>query len=155
MESIAQNNLERQGYKTWMPKLTLRKRRKTKWTSVVEPMFSGYVFIQLVLGKDDPAPIRSTYGCRGLVRFGVECPPVPEELIAALYIVSQNAVLQASDHDSIFKSGEWVRLEGGPLAGLRALFDMPSGQDRARVLIDLMGAKRSVEVRIDDLGPVD
>ena len=75
MELTARNNLERQGYTVWLPELTLKKRRKGKWTSVVEPMFPGYVFTQLVFGEEDPAPIRSTLGCRGLVRFGVEYPP--------------------------------------------------------------------------------
>ena len=155
MELTARNNLERQGYTVWLPELTLKKRRKGKWTSVVEPMFPGYVFTQLVFGEEDPAPIRSTLGCRGLVRFGVEYPPVPEELMAALFSASHGAALQTSDNESIFTTGEWVLLESGPFAGLSAVFEMPLGEDRARVLIDLLGAERSVEVRMDDLGPGD
>ena len=153
MEATTLINLEQQGYKAWLPELTLKKRRKGKWTLVEEPMFPGYVFIQLVFGEDNPAPIRSTYGCRGLVRFGSEYPPVPEELMIALLSASRWTAHQTNRDESIFNRGEWVRLESGPFAGLSAVFEMPSGKDRAMVLIDLLGAKRSVKVGMDDLGP--
>ena len=155
MELIARDNLERQGFKAWLPELILKKRLKGKWTKVVEPMFAGYVFTQLVFGEDNPAPIRSTYGCRGLVRFGNAYPTMPEELMGALFTACEEAAYNVNCNESIFAKGEWVLLANGPFKGLRAIFHMPSGRDRARVLIDLLGSERSVLVRMNDLASAD
>ena len=69
-ETVALQNLKRQSYEVFLPQITLRKRRRGKWQEVIEPLFPGYLFVALEAGVDDAAPIRSTLGCVGLVRFG-------------------------------------------------------------------------------------
>ena len=49
---------------------------------MTEPLFSGDLFDQLELGKDDLAPIRSTQGCRDLVRIGSGLVQLPEAVMA-------------------------------------------------------------------------
>ena len=77
MEGAARENLERQGYGVCLPELRLRKRRQGRWQDVNEPLFPGYLFVALDLAVDNTAPIRSTVGVRGLVRFGLRSPPMP------------------------------------------------------------------------------
>jgi len=69
-ESVARDHLTRQGYSVLLPEISLKKRRQSRWVVVIEPLFPGYLFVQLAFGQDDTAPIRSTRGCRDLVRFG-------------------------------------------------------------------------------------
>ena len=38
-EAVAELNLKRQGYRTYLPRILLRKRRRGKWARVVEPLF--------------------------------------------------------------------------------------------------------------------
>ena len=83
-ESVARDHLARQGYRVLLPEICLKKRRQSRWVSAVEPLFPGYLFLQLVFGHDDTAPIRSTRGCRDLVRFGAHHPPVPGMVLEAL-----------------------------------------------------------------------
>ena len=146
-EVLAEQNLCRQGYSVMVPKVTLRKRKHGKWQQVVEPMFPGYLFVQLAFGRDDAAPIRSTIGSLGLVKFGQHHVPVPEAVIEPL-INMGNEPLNA---DAGFSEGDRVRLEQGPLAGLTAVFKMTKGEDRAQVLITLLGSAREVMVPLDDL----
>jgi transcriptional antiterminator RfaH len=146
-EAVAKANLERQDYQVLLPTISLKKRRRGRWTSVIEPLFPGYLFVSLVLGADDPAPIRSTVGCIGLVRFGQAHTPVPSSLIAAL----QGTLDGAVDAPLPFSQGDKVRVIAGPFAGLEAVFDMPRGEDRAQVLLELLGKVQRLTVSQDDL----
>jgi transcriptional antiterminator RfaH len=146
-EAIAKANLERQDYQVFLPTISLKKRRRRRWMPVTEPLFPGYFFVSLVLGADDPAPIRSTVGCIGLVRFGQTHTPVPASLIAALKGTSEGA------YDTLWplNQGDKVRLIAGPFAGIEAVFDMPRGDDRAQVFLELLGKVQRLTVDQDDL----
>ena len=146
-EAIAKANLERQDYQVFLPTISLKKRRRGRWVPVTEPLFPGYLFVSLALGADDPAPIRSTVGCIGLVRFGQAHTPVPSSLIAALQGTSYGAV----DAPLPFNEGDKVRLIAGAFAGIEAVFDMPRGEDRAQVLLELLGKVQRLMVGLDDL----
>ena len=146
-EAIAKANLERQDYQVFLPVISLKKRRRGRWVPVTEPLFPGYLFVSLVLGADDPAPIRSTVGCVWLVRFGQTHTSVSSSLIAALQGASDGAV----DAPLPFNQGDKVRLIAGPFAGVEAVFCMPRGEDRAQVLLELLGKVQRLTVRQDDL----
>ena len=146
-ETVALQNLKRQSYGVFLPQITLRKRRRGKWQEVIEPLFPGYLFVALEAGVDDTAPIRSTLGCVGLVRFGGRQVPVPDEFMVPLLKIGSGLPVE----EDLFKSGEQVRLEGGPFAGLLAVFDLPKGEDRAQVLLEVLGTARPLTVPIDDL----
>ena len=146
-EAVARTNLERQDYRVFLPTISLKKRRRGRWMPVTEPLFPGYLFVSLVLGADDPAPIRSTVGCIGLVRFGQTHTPVPSSLIAALQRTSDGAV----DTPLPFNQGDKVRFIAGPFAGIEAVFEMPRGEDRAQVFLELLGKVQRLTVCQDDL----
>ena len=146
-EAIAKANLERQDYRVFLPTISLKKRRRGRWVPVTEPLFPGYLFVSLALGADDPAPIRSTVGCIGLVRFGRAHAPVPSSLIAALQGTSGGAL----DTPLPFNQGDKVRFIAGPFVGIEAVFDMPRGEDRAHVLLELLGKVQRLTVSQHDL----
>ena len=148
-ESVARQHLHRQNYKVLLPEMRLRKRRQNKWVWLVEPLFPGYVFVQLAFGDVDTAPIRSTRGCRGLVRFGEHCPPLPPALVDEL--ISRTG--GAEESCPLFASGDNIIVAAGPFSGLPAVFDMPRGSDRAQVLIGILGRVQPVILDIDSLAP--
>ena len=147
MEGVAKLNLERQGYSLFLPRVSLKKRRQGQWTLVTEPLFPGYLFVWLTLGTDDPAPIRSTAGCVGLVRFGVAYTPVPPELIAGL----EAAGTTDDPAPAPFLSGDAVRLISGPFTGVEAVYDMAKGEERAQVLLEVLGRVQRMTVEMDTL----
>jgi len=72
---------------------------------------------------------------------------VPSSLIAVLKGTSDGAV----DAPLPFNQGDKVRLIAGPFAGIEAVFDMPRGEDRAQVLLELLGKVQRLTVGLDDL----
>lgn len=146
-ERVAEVNLKRQGYHAVLPLIEARKRRQNKWTTVTEALFSGYLFVQLELGKDNLAPIRSTLGCRDLVRIGSGLVPVPEAVMAPLLSLSSSPKMS----DVLFSEGDEVSIAQGAFAGLQGIFKLAKGRDRAEVFIALLGKERPITVALDDL----
>jgi len=148
-EVVAQEHLQRQGYATLLPTLRLRKRQRGKWQEVTEPTFPGYVFVGLELGRDDMAPIRSTQGCRDLVRFGQQPAVVHEDIIKALQAGNSAQGASADGVKEPFSPGDLVRIEDGPFQGLSAIYCMNKGADRVQVLITLLGRAQHLNIDID------
>ena len=146
-EQVAEVNLKRQGYNAVLPLVEARKRRQNKWTTVTEPLFSGYLFVQLELGRDNLAPIRSTLGCRDLVRIGSGLVPVPEA--AMMPLLSLNYSPKTSE--VLFSKGDQIGIAAGPFAGLQGILKLVKGNDRAEVLLALLGKQRPITVALDDL----
>ena len=148
-ETTAALQLRRQGYEVMLPLLEVRKRRQGKWALATEPLFPGYLFVYLVLGQDDPSPIRSTIGCRGLVRIGAGYVPVPSAVMAPLLSLSTTP----NEAEVLFREGDQVAIASGPFAGVQGIFKLTKGSDRAEVLISLLGQERPIVVAVDDLAP--
>ena len=83
-EQVAVTHLERQHFEIFLPRIRAARHRRGRWQSTIEPLFPGYLFVQLEFGAQNTAPIRSTRGVIGLVRFGGEPQPVPRTIMQAL-----------------------------------------------------------------------
>ncbi|MEP4147168.1 MAG: transcription/translation regulatory transformer protein RfaH [Halioglobus sp.] len=145
-ESVAQEQLQRQGYTAYLPRIRLKKRRRSQWLDVTEPLFLRYLFIQVDADEQSLAPVRSTVGVAGLVRFGQLLRPVPDTVIEYLRSVEDAALGERDGTDYPHKPGDKVEVLDGPFTGLTALFQMADGKERALLLVDLLG--RSTEVAV-------
>ena len=150
-EAVAHQHLMRQGYSTLLPTLHFKKRRRGKWQQVTEPMFPGYVFVGLEPGTDDMAPIRSTQGCRDLVRFGQQPAVVHEDIVKALQMVNSAQGASSDEATNPFSPGDVVLIEDGPFQGLSAVYCMIRGADRVQVLITLLGRAQHLNLHINSV----
>jgi len=148
-ESLAEENLQRQCYTTYLPKIRVRKCGRERWTKVVEPLFPRYLFIRVDAGQQSLSRVRSTQGVAALVRFGQVLKPVPDEEIEGL----RRAENPDAHH---YHAGEWphqpgdeVRILEGPCAGLSGIFQVASGKVRALPLLEMLGRQNSVTVAMD------
>jgi transcriptional antiterminator RfaH len=97
------------------------------------------------------AAVRSTLGVASLVRFGQLLRPVPASVIDYLR--------QCEDPESRLRQGEtWPHQPGEGaiqnlqgVAGLSGVYQMPQGEDRALLLIELLGRSTSVALDRDVL----
>ena len=80
-ECTAKVQLERQGYTAYLPMMTVRKRKRAAWTTSIEPLFPRYLFVHADVNQQSLAPVRSTVGVSGLVRFGTLLRPVPDAVV--------------------------------------------------------------------------
>lgn len=144
-ERAALENLERQGYQCYLPTLRLEKLRRGALSVADAPLFPRYLFIRLGQGESAQswAPIRSTKGVSRLVSFGSQPAKVADELIEALH--AQETVAQIKPA-RLFEPGEKVRLTEAPFAGIEAVYDMPDGDHRVVVLIELLAKQVRVQV---------
>ena len=147
-EQRALENLERQGYRAWLPTIEVEKLRRGQLTRVIEPMFSRYLFIQLDKTQSNWSPIRSTLGVSKLVSFGNVPAVVPDTLIDAL----QQA--DGSQRELLLKEGDAVQFVRGPLQGLEGILQQRDGEMRALVLIELISQPQRVSISVADIRPL-
>ena len=69
-ESIARDNLTRQGFTVYLPMAQQRGRKQGRVTTNLKAMFPGYLFIEADLEYQDLSVIRSTIGCIAFLRHG-------------------------------------------------------------------------------------
>jgi transcriptional antiterminator RfaH len=151
-EATAEENLNRQGFDTYLPKISLKKRRRDKWVPVTEPLFSRYLFIQVDADEQSLAPVRSTLGVASLVRFGHLLRPLPNEVIAHLKQAESPSSHQREDAVWPHQPGDLVEVLTGPFAGLTGIYQMQKGEDRALLLLSLLGSTQQIALPIDSLG---
>jgi transcriptional antiterminator RfaH len=150
-EGTAKEQLQRQGYTAYLPMMTVRKRSRAAWTTSIEPLFPRYLFINADISEQSLAPVRSTVGVSGLIRFGNLLRPVPDAVVHYLQ-QAEAAQSSLSDEESWpFRAGDKVAVLEGPFAGLTAVFEGAEPEARAMILLELLGRQNTVEVPIDAL----
>lgn len=152
-ERIALLNLQRQGFTAYLPLVRTLRRRKGHSTATVQAMFPRYLFIELSEQDENWAPIRSTLGVTGLVRFGNVLARVPASLIAALRATEDAEGLHTIEALAAAK-GDRVRISGGAMEGYEGIFHARTGHDRVVVLLDVAGRATRVYVNSELVEPV-
>ena len=153
-EVLAQENLVRQGYGVYLPKVRLMRRRRGKQEAVVEPLFPRYLFIHLDTQSDNWAPIRSTFGVASLVRFGSEPAQVPDELVAHLKAQEGQEGLHEWAEVKL-KVGDRVRVAEGPLKGVEGILLAKSGQERVMLLLEMLGKEVRTHLTVSQIESAD
>ena len=149
-ELLAWVNLERQRYQCFCPQVKHWRIRYGKRQLCEAAFFPGYLFIRLDLASMNTAPIRSTRGVSGLVSFGSCIMPVPEDVINVIRMrISDDGFITGEQSD--FICGQEVHVEDGPMTGIDAIFKAKKGEDRALLLLNILGGQREVEVPITTL----
>ena len=143
-EARALANLTQQGYDCYLPLRRTEKIYKRGLAIVQEPLFPRYLFILLASGPDARgwSPIRSTLGVSRLVSFGNIPAKLPLTLVEAL---REQSVYTVQQVERLFAAGETVKIADGAFAGLTGIYQMPSGEQRAMVLIDILSKLCCVE----------
>ena len=145
-ESIAKENLERQGYEVYLPLILGRTKRRGKKIKSVQPMFPRYLFISLSDQTDDWGPIRSTLGVSNLVRFGLKAAKVPENLINGLKKNENSEGIQEL-RKKILSPGDKLLIVEGPFEGHEATLYSQSSDDRVIVLLKI--TENFVKVKLE------
>lgn len=144
-EQTACENLARQGFAVYLPRIKVLKRIRGRQQAQMEPLFPRYIFFQPRSATHSIAPVRSTLGVMNIVRFGHEPAVMRSDILRDIrdFETCQNA---ASDEElSPFQPGERVRIADGPLSGLEGLISNVS-QQRVVVLMHLLGQAARVSL---------
>jgi transcriptional antiterminator RfaH len=139
---------------TFLPLIeSVRRRNGARAGSRLEPLFPGYLFVQMQALDVNPAHwdiVRWTPGVRRILGIGETPVPMPDEAIEV--IQARVSALGFVRPGVQFTSGARVRIRSGPLAGLEAVFDRSMSKDgRVQVLLELLGQVGRAEIDELDL----
>lgn len=144
-EQRAQQNIENQGYTTCLPQIKRQKIVQGKRIERIEPLFPNYIFIQLDKSTANFNALRSTRGVNGFVRFGGIPATVPGQVMDSILALEQTSEKQ-DQAQPLFRSGDKVQISDGPFAGLQAIYNMPKGEERCLIFLDMLGQQQSIEI---------
>lgn len=147
-ERVARENLERQGYETYLPMIKKKVKRGRTYHHRIDPLFPRYIFIHLSIGVDDWGPIRSTLGVTHLVKFGNIPAALPDDLINQLKLKETEEGVRLPVETPL-EEGEKVRFIDGTMHGYEAIFQCKSGSDRVLVLMEIAGTYTRLNVSAD------
>ena len=148
-EAVAEVNLRRQGFHVYSPRIRIRQRRRGQWVDAVEVLFPRYIFIRTDPLRRSTAPVRSTHGVVGLLRFGCEPAMVPDAVMGALWQREDSVSGLHLDNYPIFCVGDPVKFVDGPLAGIEGVFAKQDGEKRVIVLFEFLGKTNKIGVSRD------
>ncbi len=148
-EAVAEENLRRQGFHVYLPRIRIARRRRGQWIDAIEALFPRYAFIRVDPLRRSTATVRSTIGVVCLVRFGGQPAVVPDAIMEALARREDAASGLHQDNRTLFCAGERVKLVDGPLTGLEGVFTQQDGEKRVIVLLELLGKANRIRVSRD------
>lgn len=139
----ALTNLQNQDIACFYPKITVEKVRAGKRIKKLEPLFPGYLFVNLE--QTDPvwAKLRSTRGVLRIVGFANKPAGISDDVIQHI----KQSLDSVAEQGGI-KPGQAVQLNEGPFEGINAIFQAYDGEARAIVLINFMQKQQKVKVPV-------
>lgn len=144
-------NLERQGFETFLPVQVKTVRHARQYRTVCRPLFPGYLFVALDLGRDRWRSVNGTHGVVTLVMNGGEPSRVPAGIVEGLIAVATDKGVVRFDHELV--AGQKVKILTGPFADFVGTLERLDDQGRVKVLLDMMGGSVPVMSRACELMP--
>lgn len=131
-EARAVAHLENQELNVYCPWLVRKNGRR-------EALFTGYLFISLDCLATHFATIRSTRGVLSMLKFGDWWATVDEKFVDCLKH-KENGYRDVP----VFEQNQEVVINDGPFRGIEAVYLCANGEERATVLLTLLGRKQSL-----------
>ena len=145
-EQLASDNLVRQGYAVYLPRLKILKRLRGRQQARLEPLFPRYLFVQPDSAAHSIAPVRSTLGVSGIVRFGQTPAILRTQTLRSLRAFETDPRLG----NQPIQCGRRVRVAEGPLQGMEGLVSVVE-QERVVILMNLLGHDTRVSLSTHQL----
>lgn len=146
-EQVALEHLQRQSYECFLPMAeNPYQRRSKKQQKIIEPLFPRYLFLNAIAESQNLAPVRSTQGVVSMVRFGTELAVISDHIIEAIRqrIDTDTGLIKIQPVQ--IKPGDKVRVFDGPLTGVNGIVQEKNSNNRALILMELLGRPTRVEV---------
>ena len=151
-EERAKENLENQGFETFLPMIAYEKIKQPKLYSL-KPLFPRYLFTKFNIEKNNWVHIKSTRGVSHVITFGDKLTEVPDSVVDFLKTkVDDHNVIKLKVTRPVFQKGDKLVIKKGVFQGKEAKFLSMTGKERVRVLLKLMNKLIITEVPGHDVG---
>ena len=146
---VAERNLVRQGFRTFLPVHRVTIRNTLKFKEKLKPLFPGYMFISVMTNNPDWRKVSSTLGVSRIVSFDGKPKAMPERLVSDIMLrCDKYGKLQPLE---LLESGDKVELLTGPFANYIANVEKLESSTRIWVVMEIMGQKTKIDVSKDNL----
>lgn len=142
-------HLNRQGFATYLPRYTKRRRHARRVEHVPAPLFPRYLFVRLDMATQRWRSISSTIGVSHLVCNGDVPIPIAQDVVNALKAREDERGFVRLQLRPNFRAGDKVRVLDGLFAECLGFYDSMRDSDRVAILLDLLGRKVRVTVDAD------
>jgi transcription termination/antitermination protein NusG len=143
-EKFVAHQLLLKGVTHYLPIVTEVRKWSDRTKKVEFPLFSCYVFVQIVPTNEARVKVLKTDGVVRFIGKHGEGTVIPDEQIRSVRILLEQDI--ACTSHPFLKVGQRVRVRGGALDGVEGIFQSSIGDDTLIVSIDAI--QRSMAVRI-------
>ena len=149
-EIKANENLQRQGFKTFLP-LIAPTNRNSEFKPLV-PVFPRYLFLQINLELDNWTSIKSSYGVSRIVMFAEKFTSIPNNIIELIQDKLNDADIYEEDVSIVdYQKGDLVSIKEGGFAGVDAIFLSKKSEVRVRLLLKLINTSVVAEIATSNI----
>ena len=146
---LAEQNLNRQGFETFLPIHETTKHKYNRYISDLRPLFPGYMFVDFDPTSGLWKQINCTVGVSKLVSFGNQPSSVPLKLISSLKLrCDADGKLLPPNR---LKKDDKVQLLTGPFVDYIAKVETIDAEQRIWVLMELMGRITRISINPNKL----
>src|SRR5210317_395777 len=119
-ENVVNDGLGKKSIEVFLPKITVRSKRRDRKAMIRVPLFPGYLFVKTDLHPDSHLEVVKTVGAVRLIGTKLRPVPVPDETIESLQIMVDSNNPVTTGHR--LKAGDKVMVVCGPFTGVVGTF---------------------------------
>lgn len=139
------SELEQRGIRAFVPTLRQVHSWSDRKKTVEVPLFSCYVFVNLLASSEERLEVLKTSGVFQFVRVNGSPAPIPDSQIEGIQTVLANNLPVTTS--GFVRIGQRVRIRGGSLDGVEGILSARKGAHALVISVDLI--QQSVEVTVD------
>jgi transcription antitermination factor NusG len=148
-ERFVAHQFQSHGVVHYLPVVTEQHRWSDRRKKVEVPLFTGYVFVQVVPSNEERVRVLRINGVVSFVGNSPEGTPIPDEQVESVRMLVEQKVLWLAH--PFLKSGQRIRVRGGALDGVEGIFQTRNGEDTLIVSIDAIQRSMSVSIKGYDI----
>ena len=138
-------NLERQGFETFLPKMGITERQENKFVVKNIYVFPGYMFVCFDPYGITWTKINSTFGVKKILTFNRTPSEISSDFILALknkYEINSNPTQEGK-----LQKGDSIKIYSGPFSDVIAKVESVDENNRIWVLLEAMGGYRKLKLQ--------
>jgi len=138
-------NLERQGFQIFLPKMEITQRKENKFVVKNVYVFPGYMFVCFDPNIITWTKINSTYGVSKILTFSNKPAEISSDLILELknrYEINSNLTQKEK-----LQKGDSIKFYRGPFTDLIAKVESVDEKNRIWILLEAMGGYQRLKLQ--------
>ena len=143
--NTAIQNLERQGFETFLPKMEITQKQKNKFVVKNVNVFPGYMFVCFDPYIISWTKINSTYGVSKILTFNKKPSEISSDLILEMkirYEINSNPTQKEK-----LQKGDSIKFSSGAFTDLIAKVESVEEKNRIWILLEAMGGYQRLKLQ--------